>query len=129
MIATTEITHSQTAEAEFSWLQKHARAPRIRTMREFAEAEIVIPDGPYRGRRFRCDRQPFNGLWFDAVDSGKWPRAVACGPSQSSKTLTCFIIPALYHLFEIGETVICGAPTEEITEEKWNKDIRTTIEA
>jgi hypothetical protein len=54
-------------------------------MREFAEAEIVIPDGPYQGRRFRCSRQPYTKLWFDAVDSGRWNRFVATGPTQSGR--------------------------------------------
>ena len=49
-----------------------ARPRPLRTMRAFAEAEIVIPDGPYAGRRFRCSRQPYTGLWFDLVDSGQW---------------------------------------------------------
>lgn len=31
----------------------------VRSIREFAESEIVIPDGPYEGRKFRCDRQPY----------------------------------------------------------------------
>jgi hypothetical protein len=62
-------------------------AKPLRTMREFAEQEIVILEGPFRGRRFRCHRQPYTGLWFDAVDSGRWSRYVATGPMQSGKTL------------------------------------------
>jgi hypothetical protein len=79
----------------------------VRSLRQFAEAELVIPDGPSAGRRFRAHRQPFAGLWLDAVDSGRWTRYVATGPTQSGKTLCCFVLPLLYHLFEIGETVIC----------------------
>lgn len=108
------------------------RAPRIalrRSLREFAEQDIVIPDGPYKGRRFDCRRQPFTGLWFDAVDSGKWRRYVALGPTQSGKTLCAWVIPILYHLFEVGETVICGIPTIDMAQDKWQEDLLPAIEA
>lgn len=107
---------------------ERARAPRLRSMRQFAEQEIVIPDGPFEGRRFNCDRQPYAKLWFDAVDSQLWNRFAAVGPTQSGKSLTCFIIPAMYHLFEIGETVICGLPTMEIAKDKWREDLLPAIE-
>jgi phage terminase large subunit GpA-like protein len=97
-------------------------------MRDFAEQEIVIPDGPFEGRRFRCHRQPYSGLWFDAVDSGRWARCVATGPTQSGKTLSCFVIPLLYHLFEQGETVICGLPDMDMAADKWREDILPAIE-
>ncbi len=91
---------------ESDWLLSQARTPRRRSMRRFAEQEIIIPDGPYAGRRFRVDRQPYTGLWLDAVDSGLWSRYASTGPVQSGKTLLCFVFPIVYHLFEIGETVI-----------------------
>ncbi len=97
-------------------------------MRQFAEAEIIIPDGPFAGRHFRCHRQPYTGLWFDAVDSGCWSRCVATGPTQSGKTLSCFVIPLLYHLFEVGETVICGLPDMDMAADKWREDILPAIE-
>lgn len=97
-------------------------------MRAFAEAEIVIPSGPFAGRRFACNRQPYTRLWFDAVDSGLYSRCVATGPTQSGKTLTCFIIPLLYHLFELGETVICGLPDMDMAADKWREDLLPVIE-
>ncbi|MCA9119245.1 MAG: phage terminase large subunit family protein [Planctomycetaceae bacterium] len=113
---------------DLHWFLKQSRPRRIRTMREFAESEIVIPDGPFVGRRFRCERQPYTGLWFDAVDSGRWSRCVATGPTQSGKTLTCFVIPMLYHLFELSETVICGVPDMDMAGDKWREDILPAIE-
>lgn len=101
----------------------------LRTMRQFAEQEITIPDGPFAGRRFRCDRQPFTGLLFDAIDSGKWNRFVTTGPTQSGKTLASWVIPVLYHLFEIGEKVIVSAPKVETVADKWTEDLRPAIEA
>lgn len=102
--------------------------PMLRSMRQFAEEEIIIPDGPFEGRRFRVDRQPYTGLWFDAVDNGPWTRFVATGPTQSGKSLVCFVIVLLYHLFEIGETVICGLPDMDMASDKWREDILPAIE-
>lgn len=114
--------------SELRWLVERARPRRLRSMRAFAEEEIVIPGGPFCGRRFRCERQPYTKLWFDAVDSGLWSRCVATGPTQSGKTLSCFTIPLLYHLFEIGETVICGLPDMDMASDKWREDILPAIE-
>ena len=111
------------AQADLRWFLGQARPRRLRTMRQFAEQEIVIPEGPFQGRKFRCARQPYTGLWFDAVDSGIWNRHVATGPTQSGKTLSCFVIPLLYHLFELEETVICGLPDMDMAADKWREDI------
>jgi phage terminase large subunit GpA-like protein len=113
---------------DLRWFLRAARAKRVRTMRQFAEEEIVLPGGPFAGRRFRCSRQPFAALWFAEVDSGRWSRHVASGPSQSGKTLTCFVIPLLYHLFELGETVICGLPDMDMAADKWREDLLPVIE-
>lgn len=78
--------------------------------------------------RADCAHQPFTGLWFDEVDSSRWWRFVATGPSQSGKTLSCFVIPLLYHLFEIGETVICGLPDMDMAADKWREDLLPVIE-
>jgi phage terminase large subunit GpA-like protein len=115
-------------QRELSWFLRQSRPQTTRSMRDFAEQEIIIPDGPYAGRHFRCARQPYTGLWFDAVDSGNWSRYVATGPTQSGKTLSCFIIPILYHLFEMGETVICGLPDMDMAADKWREDIFPVIE-
>lgn len=113
----------------FEWLGSLCHAPRLRTMREFAEAEIVIPSGPYAGLHYRCDKQPYSGLWFDSIDSGLWRRFAATGPTQTGKTLTCTLIPLMYHLFEIGEDVIFGVPDKNMVEDKWKDDILPIIQA
>lgn len=113
---------------EIGWFIRRARAPRLRTMRQFAEQEIVIPKGPWANRRYRCDRQPYSGLWFDAIDSGNWTRFVATGPTQSGKTLTCCVVPLMYHLFEFGEAVVFAAPDMDMLNDKWREDILPTIE-
>ena len=58
--------------AVFERISRGVRTPRRRTMAQFAEEEIVIPDGPFEGRRFRWERLPYSRLWFAAIDSGEW---------------------------------------------------------
>jgi hypothetical protein len=106
-----------------------ARAPRLRAISEFAEAEITLPNtGPKANRKFRCDYQPFSRLWFDAIESSWFDVLVATGPSQSGKTLDCLVIPALYHLFEMRENIIIFSPHMEICEDKWTLDMLPVIE-
>src|SRR5688572_17977202 len=90
----------------FERTSRLARTPRLRSMRAFAEQEITLSTGPFKGRRFDVSRTPFASLWFAEMDRG-WRRLVATGPQQSGKTLCAFIVPTLFHLFEIGETVLC----------------------
>lgn len=116
------------ALTDLKWFLAQAKPRRLRTMRRFAEDEIVLPSGPYVGSRFRCHRQPYTGLWFDQVDSGRWSRLVGTGPTQSGKSLACFVIPLVYHLFEYGETVICGLPDMDMASDKWREDILPIIE-
>lgn len=98
-------------------------------MRQFAEDEIICPEGPYAGQRFRCDVQPWTSLWFDQVESSRFNRFAATGPRQSGKTLCCYIIPGMYHLFELGEKVICLVPKMEMAYDKWQQDFEPAIRA
>ncbi len=103
------------------------RRPRRRSMAKFAEDEIVVPTGPHPGP-FKIDRQPYARIWFEQVDSGQWNEFVALGPSQSGKSLCCFVIPLLYYLFEYGETVIAAIPDREMIRDKWEETIVPVIE-
>lgn len=97
-------------------------------MREFAEQEIICPNGPYPNRRFKTSRQPWTAHWFDAIDSGLWQRFAMVKPSQTGGTLCGLAIPTAYHLFEIGEDVICGLPSIQMAQDKWEKDLKPVIE-
>lgn len=108
---------------------KRARIRRRRSMREWAEQMIVIPDGPFKGLRYRVERTPYAGPLFDAMDSTLFKRIVITGPAQSGKSLHGFVIPILYSLFELRETVILGVPTMDIAEDKWREDIYPVIMA
>lgn len=105
------------------------RTPRLRTLTEFAEQEIVLPDGPYAGRRFRLNRAPAAALLFRELESGRWKRAFITGPNQDGKSLLGFVIPTLYLLFERRETVVMGVPSLEIVADKWSVNLLPAIRA
>lgn len=101
---------------------------RHRTMEQFARDELVITTGPYPGR-FQPERQPHMLWWYRLIDSGQFSELLATGPSQSGKTLNCFVVPLLYHLFELQETVIAAVPDGDMIGDKWSTDILPVIEA
>lgn len=103
------------------------RTPRLRTLAQFAEQEIVVPDGPFAGRRFRLDRHPVARLLFNELP--KWRRAFVTGPNQDGKSLLGFVIPTMYLLFERRETAILGVPSLEMVADKWTVDILPVINA
>lgn len=104
------------------------RPARLRTIGQFAEQEIILPTGPYAGQRYRIERNPFVRLWFDALQFAKHRRFVALGPQQTGKTLNCWVIPIMYHLFELNETVIGGLPSLDMVSDKWTEDLLPVIE-
>lgn len=123
------------ARDELRRMVSHCRAPKIRTMREFAEQEIIIPEGPFKGRPFKVSRQPFAGLWLGAVDrtlayhpQNRYSRVCTTGPSQSGKTMLTSNVPLLFHLFEMGEAVGYALPSMDMAQDKWTKDILPVIE-
>ena len=54
-------TLSTPAREEWLFCLTNAEPRKRRTLREFAEAEIYIPEGPYQGLPYRVSRQPFAG--------------------------------------------------------------------
>lgn len=106
-----------------------ARAPRLRDRLEFAEADLVVPRGGPKPGKFRRSRQPVSGLLLQHLDTGRYNRLAAVGPTQASKTWSCFAMPTLHHLFEICEDVIVGIPTMEMSGDKWRRDLEPAIKA
>ena len=119
--------HSNPASDEWLWAAEQSRAPKLLGLREFAEEEIRIPEGKYRGRRFRVWRQPYTGLLYDAIDSGRWQRFIVLGCVQSGKSFSGWVIPTMHHLFCYKESLISGVPTEAVAKKKWYKELRKTI--
>lgn len=105
------------------------RTAKPRSLLEFAEAEIIIPTGPFSGSRFSRDTQPFAAQWFTALDDSRWRRFVAAGPVQSGKTLACFVVPVLYELFELNSPVVIAAPSLDTIRNKWERDLLPVIRA
>jgi hypothetical protein len=107
---------------------REAQAPRLRTPRQFAEQEIIIPDGPFKDLPFRVSRQPIVGLWLREIESSLWNRFIYTWCVQAGKSFAGFVFPIMFHLFEIKETVIVGVPTMDMAGDKWQEDILPVIE-
>ncbi len=127
--ATIDAAAAGALQSEFGWFAEAARAPRPRDLRTFAEAEIVLVEGPCRGLQFKVERQPFLGLLFDAISADEYRRIIVTGCVQSGKSLGAFVIPILWHLFEYKESVIAGVANAAMGNEKWQTEIRPVIEA
>jgi hypothetical protein len=120
----------QTAETTLiASMAASLRTRLLRSIAEFAEQEIILPDGPYEGRRFRLSRSPIARLFFEEYARGHWERIFGTGPNQDGKSLILFVIPTLYTLFELRETALLGVPSLEMAADKWTIDLLPTIKA
>jgi len=124
------LTISPACHAEAKALLAHSRSRVVRAMRDAAEHDLVIPEGKYKGSRFRSEVQPWSRLLLDEIDSGRWRRFAITGCVQSGKSLVGFVWPTMYHLFEVGEPVIVGVPNlDVIGRNKWENELRPAIAA
>lgn len=122
-------TRSSTARQIVRELFPRLRPQRPRTLREWAEQEVVLPPGgPRAGRKFNAKWQPVSGLILDALGDPRWNRSALTGPVQSGKSLIGFVIPTLYHLCERRERVIVGLPDLDMAADKWNLDILPVLQ-
>ena len=103
------------------------RTPLLRSILDFAEAEIVIPTGPAQGR-FRADRHPAMRLLFAELAKDCWKRIFLTGPNQDGKSV-CMVIVVMYRLFECQETVVLGVPSLDLVRDKWKTDFLPIIRA
>jgi phage terminase large subunit GpA-like protein len=126
MTATIDLP-SRSLVDSFSWCLDLSRAPSVRPISEWAEEVIKLPNGPMAGERYRHHRHPVSRPFFAELDSGRWSRVAATGPVQNGKTLMCYVIPVLYHLFEMKETVIVGLPSMDMANDKWSEDFLPVI--
>jgi len=114
---------------ELSLAAFRARTKPIRTMRKWAEDELIIPNGPFADENFSVKNQPILGLLLDEFDSGRWVEKYTTGPSQSAKTFGCWFIPIAYHIAEIGEDVVAGVPDMRMADNKWQEDLLVAFKA
>ncbi len=99
------------------------------TYRQFLERDVVIPDGKYKGLRFKADRQPVINLWIDAIDSGQFNEFYFTAPSQFGKTLIAFVGPLLWHTCERAENYVLGVPFADMAANKWEMDVLPVLDA
>lgn len=126
----TTTSPSSNALSEFRFFLDAAKSRPYRSIREFAEQEIILPPGgPAGGLRFRGDRQPWAGLFLDAIHQEKPEFVVLTGPTQKGKTLVGTVIQTVYTLFELKESVIVGVPSLNMVADKWKDDLKPVIEA
>ena len=104
------------------------RLRRLRSFLQFAEEEVVFGRGPRKGLKFRADFAPWAGAVLREFDNPWWWRRFGMGSVQSGKTMIFYVIPALYHLFEIGESIILAAPNMQLIQDRWEIDILPVIE-
>lgn len=100
-----------------------------RPISQWVEQEIVIPTGQYAGNQYRHSRHPVSWIWFQELDRNYWWRHAVVAPTQNGKTFMGYVIPVVYHLFELGETVIVGLPDMRMADDKWQMDFLPVIEA
>lgn len=122
------ITEKRRAYDEWARIISQMRPRKVRTICQWAEETIYIPDGPYEGVRWNRYRQPWAGIYFDLLALGLWSTNISGGPKQSGKTLNCYVLPTIYHLVEIEETAVCGVPDLEMATDKWNEDFLPVFE-
>jgi phage terminase large subunit GpA-like protein len=66
---------------------------------------------------------------LDEIDSGRWLEILIAGPSQSGKTLSGFVLPAVYHVAELAELYVLGIPDMRMANNKWKVDIEPVFRA
>ncbi len=101
-----------------------AKTRPVRSMREFAEQEVWIPEGKHVGERLRWDRQPVQRLLVDELDKNYWLEVYITAPSQCGKTFIGFNVPIAYFISELCETLVVGVPDGNMANDKWLKEIR-----
>lgn len=116
-------------QSALTWCLSLCVTPTVRSMYEWAEDEIILPNGPFSDEPYRHYRHPVSAIFFREIDSGRWSRVASTGPAQNGKTVMCYVIPVLYHLFELKETVIVGLPSMDMANDKWTEDFLPVIEA
>lgn len=112
---------------EFEHFFSAARPIRKRTIAEFAEACLVIPEGRYEGMRFKYDRQPFTRLLLKQLAKREYPRNAITGCVQSGKSLMGYVLVILYYTCELAERVVVALPTMKTAEAKWRHEIRPAM--
>ncbi|TWU15971.1 terminase gpA endonuclease subunit [Allorhodopirellula heiligendammensis] len=120
------VTIAQTAFAE---ALRNGKSSPPRSFTQWVESELIIPDGPHAGERFRIERQPAIRLWLDAVDDPQWRSLVFTAVTQFGKSLFGYVSPMLYHACELGESLGFCVPFADMADDKWQADVKPPMVA
>lgn len=112
----------------------HIARAKVRPPRPFSRfitEEIVMPmdGGPFQGKPFRFEYQPISRLWAEEIDSGNWNEFIYTGPSQSGKSFNGYVLPFIWHVAELNESIGFGVPMEEMAGDKWAADLKPVFQA
>lgn len=121
----------ESAREFFSDLIFSCKSSPLRSLKQFAREEIILPDdgGPYSGEPYDPTFQPYADILFDEIDSGNWSEIYVTGPTQSGKTLASFVIPLVYVVAELQKNVAVGIPIGEMVNDKWQVDLLPVLKA
>jgi hypothetical protein len=112
---------------ELQWAVKNAYKPRRRSRVEFASQVFRIPEGRHEGSLWRPEFQPFAFHLLKMMDESGYHRFAVTGCVQSGKTLIVVVLNMLWHLFELGHSVIFIIPELTMAEKKWKEEIEPVI--
>lgn len=114
---------------EFRAASRRASKPRLRSRVEFALQEIVVPEGKHKNELLLEEFQPLAIDLLRRMDETPLRRFAITGCVQSGKTLIALVVNLLWHLFEMGHTVIYGVPEMKMAKKKWEKEVLPVIRA
>ena len=102
---------------------------KLRSRIEFAKQEIIIPEGPFEGKRWRPGFQPYTAKALALMDESDLRNYRFTGSVQSGKSFLG-LINVLWHLFERCEDVGYAVPDlDQSARDKWKLEFVPTIEA
>lgn len=104
-----------------------SKARKLRDMHTWVKEELRLPPNPTNLERYYDTTQPAATLWLKAMPLPFRRRALT-GCTQSGKTWNGLSFPALWHLFEMGQTGVYGVPIEDMAPIKWKTDLLPMIE-
>lgn len=117
-------------EQELARALRAAKSQPIRSVLEFAEAELRIPGGSkHAGEKLNMDRQPVQRILLSELAKNYWLEVIVAAPSQSAKTFIAFDAPIAYHAAELREDIVVGIPNSDMVNDKWFKEIKPIFEA
>ena len=115
-------------QALFSWARDQAAVPPARSISEWVESEIYVPDSSPKPGIYKHSNHPVSRIWFNELENEFWRRFAITAPTQNGKTLMGYVIPVCYHLFELRETVVVGIPDMRMANDKWKEDFKPIVE-